>query len=233
MKHCIYFHHKPNGEIFYVGQSKRIQGRPQSERCRTKKWWAVVREFGYYVAIIHKDLTREQANMLEAHYVKDIGRLKDNTGTLVNVFDGGESVRYEFTDEVLAKMRLKQLGKKHTLSDAAKAKMSEIKKRQGYRPSQQAFDNALKTNTGRKKTPGELEKLRLTHLGKPKSDESRRRMSEGMIKAHGTKVIAVKDCAIYEFDSMKEAEETLQRQRKTIRTAAAKGFNCNGFRIYL
>ena len=105
MNYCVYFHiNKVTGVVFYVGigNSKR----PYSKRSRSDFWKNIVTKYGYIVEIIHENLSFEIACQLEIEYISKFGRLDNNTGTLVNMTDGGEgSNGYKHSDEVKDKIK--------------------------------------------------------------------------------------------------------------------------------
>lgn len=234
--HYIYFHYKPDYTVFYIGQSNDLK-RPYSKLGRSIFWHNVVKKYGFEVMIAHAGLTKDEANILEKHYIKEFGRRDLGLGELVNRTDGADGGSNKiFNSETRLKMSLSHkgeknimFGKKHT--QETKNKISNVHK--GKKLSTERADALRKINKGRIKSKSEIEKLRQSKIGKPRPDWVKQKVSLTKLKKSKSKVIAVKDCAVYEFDSMKEAEITLQRQRKSIRTAALKNTRCNGFNIYL
>jgi len=233
-KHCIYLHRKPDGEVFYVGQTN-AKGRPYVKTNRSKRWKKLVSICGSYtVEIRHQGLSKDEANNLEVFYIKLFGKLRDGSGTLVNMTDGAEGgVNQTYPDDVRKRMSESHKGEKNimfgkTHSDEAKAKISKVQK--GRIVTQEQREYLRKCNTGRIKTTEEIEKIRQSKLGKKRPEWVCKVLSD---KAPKTPVIAIKDIAIYDFSSMKEASETIGRDRASIHRAAIKGGLCNGFRIYL
>jgi len=106
----VYLHSKPDGEIFYVGISKDIY-RPYSFRNRNKYWHNVVNKYGYIVNILFKDIEYSEAIEIEKYLIFYYGRKCLNTGTLVNITDGGEGVvGMKRTEETKLKMSLTRKG---------------------------------------------------------------------------------------------------------------------------
>ena len=85
---CIYYHLKPNGEVFYIGigNSKR----PKSKQNRNKYWHNIVNKYGYEVQILKTNLSWEEAVELEILLIGWFGRKDLKLGTLVNMTDGGD-----------------------------------------------------------------------------------------------------------------------------------------------
>lgn len=96
-KYYVYAHiRNDNGEIFYIGKgtdnkSHKDYYRSKSLHRRTQFWKNVVEKAGgYRVEIIAICKTENHAFLLEKLLIKNYGRRNNNTGTLVNLTDGGE-----------------------------------------------------------------------------------------------------------------------------------------------
>ncbi len=88
----VYLHRdKATGTPFYVGKGKG--DRANQEQGRSSEWQAKVDSLpmGYSVEIVQRDFTEVEAWNLEWSLVHQYGKSSDGTGTLVNVFDGGEA----------------------------------------------------------------------------------------------------------------------------------------------
>ena len=97
-KYVIYRHLKPNGEVFYIGigsEKRAYQKNPRSDFCKR-----VVSIHGYEVQILKSDLLWKDACELEKLLISWYGRRNLNTGTLVNMTEGGDgSVGYSPSEE--------------------------------------------------------------------------------------------------------------------------------------
>lgn len=75
-------------EPFYIGIGDNKK-RAYSHRSRNKYWKNIAKQ-GYEVEILFDDLTWEQACEKEKEFITLYGRKDLNTGTLVNLTDGGD-----------------------------------------------------------------------------------------------------------------------------------------------
>ena len=89
---CLYFHRKPNGEIFYVGIGKDY--RPfDFVNARNRFWHSIVKKYGLpKVEIILSNISWQHACYAECWCIRMFGRRDLNNGTLVNLTDGGDGV---------------------------------------------------------------------------------------------------------------------------------------------
>jgi hypothetical protein len=93
-EYYVYRHFKLNtNEVFYIGMGKEKNlKRAHSKRYRNNHWHNTVEKYGYYVDVVATNLSEEEAKELEVFLIKLYGRRDLNTGTLVNMTDGGEGV---------------------------------------------------------------------------------------------------------------------------------------------
>ena len=97
-KYVIYRHLKPNGEVFYIGIGS--EKRAYQKNPRSDFWKRVVSIHGYEVQILKSDLSWKDACELEILLISWYGRRNLNTGTLVNMTEGGDgSVGYSPSEE--------------------------------------------------------------------------------------------------------------------------------------
>jgi len=76
-------------EVFYVGIGSNKK-RAYSKAKRTKLWHNIVNKTDYTVEITHRDLIWEEACTIEKYLISFYGKKADETGTLVNLTDGGD-----------------------------------------------------------------------------------------------------------------------------------------------
>lgn len=79
-------------EVFYIGIGKDSKGkytRAYSKHGRNIHWKSVVSISDYEIEIMLDDLTWEEAGIKEAEFIKLYGKSCTNSGTLVNISDGG------------------------------------------------------------------------------------------------------------------------------------------------
>lgn len=90
----IYRHLKPNGGVFYIGIGKTKNYSRAYDKYHRSKWWKnTFKKYPEYeVQILTKNLSKEEACELEIILIKHYGRKDLETGTLVNLTDGGEGL---------------------------------------------------------------------------------------------------------------------------------------------
>ena len=87
----VYLHRrKTDGTIFYVGMGNQDRPYQKAPTARSIVWHRVVKKYGYYIEVIVKNLTKQEAFDIEADLIELIGRRDKNKGTLVNLSNGGE-----------------------------------------------------------------------------------------------------------------------------------------------
>lgn len=200
----MYFHKKPDGEIFYVGIGSLK--RPYTTNGRTKWWHNIANKYGYLVEIIHENLTWGEAVKLEHEYINKLGRADLELGPLVNMTDGGDgahnrkqneetrkkisknNARYNLGKKASKELREKlsrihiglQAGEKHPLygkhhSQEAKDKIGAAHK--GMRHSEKTLKQMSDVKLGKIKTEEHRKNLSISLAGKPKSDTHKANMS--------------------------------------------------------
>ena len=78
-------------EVFYVGIGKTVS-RAYSKHGRSKPWLDLIKNRNYEVEILFENVTWQEAEDKERELIKLHGRRDQNTGTLVNLTDGGGGV---------------------------------------------------------------------------------------------------------------------------------------------
>ena len=170
-------------EPFYIGIGTDTNyQRAYSKHSRNIFWQIVVKKTNYDVEIIMDNLTKDKAKLKEIELITLYGKKINNTGTLVNITDGGESGSgYKHTEE-----------SKRKIAEANKYKdYSKIDK--SYMQTKEYKDKVSKNNTGRimpksmrEKTSLRMkntvltqehkEKLRNLRLGKKATQETKEKM---------------------------------------------------------
>ena len=86
----VYQHRrKDTNQVFYVGIGKTENRAYKSGKFRSEFWNNVAKN-GYTIEITHKDISWEEACIIEKYLISFYGRRDLNLGTLVNLTDGGE-----------------------------------------------------------------------------------------------------------------------------------------------
>lgn len=104
----LYVHRNDVKGIFYVGIGSLT--RAYSTRGRNQYWERIVNKYGYTVEILEDSLTWDEACEKEIYLISYYGRLNNNTGTLVNMTDGGDGV-INLSEESRKKMSDAKIGK--------------------------------------------------------------------------------------------------------------------------
>jgi hypothetical protein len=85
----VYRHRRLNdNSVFYIGIGNKQ--RPFVKTKRNSYWQNIVKKDGYYVEIIQKNLSFEDAKELEVFLISLYGRKDIKTGILCNMSDGGD-----------------------------------------------------------------------------------------------------------------------------------------------
>jgi len=99
----VYRHiRKDKNQPFYIGigSDSNYKRANESGNRRNKIWNDIVSKSDYVVDIIFDEITWEEACFLEKELIKLYGRRNLETGSLVNLTDGGEGmVGYKMTEE--------------------------------------------------------------------------------------------------------------------------------------
>ena len=154
-------------EVFYIGIGRNID-RAYSKYNRTKYWHNIVDKVGYVVDIIYDALDWETACNTEIKLIKEYGRRDLNTGTLINLTNGGEGLN--------GLVRTKE----HN------AKISKSLKSKGVLPPSQK--GTIRSNENKKKISDTLKGRvlskehceRIALASANRSDEAKKNKSEGL-----------------------------------------------------
>ena len=88
----VYLHRRlTTNEIFYVGIG--TPKRPYKTSGRNKHWQSIVKRDGYSVDVVEKNISWNDAVESEIALIELIGRRDLNTGSLVNMTEGGEGIQ--------------------------------------------------------------------------------------------------------------------------------------------
>lgn len=124
----VYGHYRSsNDQIFYVGISKRSNNyyRAYTKHSRNKIWNNIA-DKGYYVKILHENVSEDFAKEMEVRLIKKHGRIDNGTGILANMTDGGDGlIGFVATPEYRAKISKQWKGVKRSIE--TRVKMSKPK----------------------------------------------------------------------------------------------------------
>ena len=90
-KKVVYIHRKKTDDtIFYIGIGNEDRPYQKAPTSRSVVWHRTVKKHGYYVEVIFKDLSKEEACEIEIYLIEKLGRRDLKKGSLVNLTGGGE-----------------------------------------------------------------------------------------------------------------------------------------------
>jgi hypothetical protein len=158
MAKVLYAHRKKtDGSIFYVGIG--TEKRPYTNKSRNDYWHNTVNKYGYYVDILSKELSIEDALELEEFVICELGRKDLGNGNLVNLNNGGKG-NLQVSDLTKKKMSKSAIGrtawnKGLPMSEEQKAKLSKIREgvtspRKGVKLTEETREKIRKANLGGK-----------------------------------------------------------------------------------
>lgn len=164
---------------FYIGIGEN-KYRHSTKWGRNIIWRRITAKTGYEVEVLFDDISWEFACQKEIEFIKLYGKINNNTGCLANMTDGGDG----------------NLGLKH--SEEAIRKIGESSKgRPGYWKGRKLPPESVKASADKRrgkpnlkkrgiKNPAQSERIKISnignthHLGHTHSEESKKKMSEGM-----------------------------------------------------
>lgn len=241
---CIYFHINPiKNEIFYVGMGN-IK-RPFTKNCRSKWWKNITNKYGFIVNIIHKNLTWEEACILEKMYINKIGRKDLNKGPLINMTDGGEGIKNpskEIRDKISKsskgrimskeqkiKLSICKIGKKQS-QETINKRTNKIK---GRKYSEKHCLNISKSLIGKIVSIETKEKFKKRMLGIKHSEETKKRMSLSQLNKNTKPIIQMdlNNNFIKEWNSTSNAGKELKIAKTGITNCINKrAYTAGGFK---
>lgn len=173
---------KTDDSIFYVGKGCRY--RSTSKDGRNPHWHNIVKKHGFIVEIVETGLTCEESCAAEIKLIKD---LKDQGIKLCNRTDGGEgALGFKHSEEAKEKLRKLKTGVKYSDEANAKKRQALI----GRKVSDLSIAKLVernKTMVLSEETKKHLSEIRKGKNTGPRSEETKRRMTEGKIRGWAAK----------------------------------------------
>jgi hypothetical protein len=209
----VYIHkRKDTNEVFYVGIGQN-KNRAFEKTRRNPFWKRITKITDFDVHIIEENLSWKEACEREKYWISFYGRRNINTGSLVNLTDGGDGtlgrivseetrnkMRRPISEEHKRKIGLaskgRNVGRKHT--EEARKKMSNASKgrnvgRKHTEEARKKMSNALKGKTSWMK-------------GKTQTEETKKKISDSLKKN-----------PVSYWKGKTRSEETKEKIRETFR----------------
>jgi hypothetical protein len=195
---------------FYIGIGlDDIPKRAYETRSRRSEWWnRIANKHGYEVHILFENVSIDFAKEKEKEFISLYGRINLGTGTLCNLTNGGDGITgWEPTSETLEKMRAAQKNKNvdylmHPDVIAKRAQSNTGKKR-----TPEQCERLAAWQRGVKKPKGLIEKIKKTKLLPENIEKSRNQIN-------CKKVICINNNTVYR--SAAEASRQLGVNRSAI-----------------
>lgn len=187
-------------EPFYVGIGK-TEKRAYEKIKRNQFWYNIVAKTDFEVEILFDDLSWDEAGEKEKEFIKLYGKKDDNTGTLVNITDGGGGILgVRHTEESKRKIsqesknRIRQPRSEETKLKLRLANLGKVGPNKGKSPSKETREKIANTlrgrvgpNKGKPMSEEAKRKMIASKTGKPSpfrgktvSDEIKKKVSEGL-----------------------------------------------------
>jgi len=123
---CILYRHVrlDKNEVFYIGIAKQKKRPYESGSKRSLFWHRITSKTDYEVEILFDDLSWDQAKEKEKEFIKIYGRKDLNTGTLVNMTDGGDG---NINPSLSRRLKIAEDSRNRVWTDESRSKLSKSK----------------------------------------------------------------------------------------------------------
>jgi hypothetical protein len=185
---------------FYIGIGK-TEKRAYEKIKRNQFWHNIVAKTDYEIEILFDNLSWDEAGEKEKEFIKLYGKRNNNTGTLVNITDGGGGILgIRHTEESKRKISIASKNQpRQVLSEERKQHLREINLgkvgfNKGKSPSKETREKIANTlrgrvgpNKGKSMSEETKKKIIASKTGKPspnkgkkQSVETKKKVSEGL-----------------------------------------------------
>jgi hypothetical protein len=237
----VYAHkRKDNNNIFYIGIGK-TKKRAYSKFGRNSHWNHIIKKVEYEVEILFDNIDWDSACQIEIELIKKFGRVDLNTGSLVNMTDGGQGAKGHNRKTTLGRIIIsngklekriylhelyeyEKLGWKKGRSEKCKLNTSASKKgsipwNKGKKDiySQEFLDNLRKSNIGKKHSKNSIQKMKEAQLG------------EKHPRARSVIQYDLDGNFIHEYPTITQAEKMVPKATKISKVCCGKQKKSGGF----
>lgn len=181
--YLIYKHTSPTGKS-YIGQTNNYGRRTSQHLLTSSKCTALkhaIQKYGFdnfQSEILAENLTLDEANELESKFILEHNTLAPNG---YNLTTGG--LNNQKSEETKLKMSQARKGKSNgPRTEDVKLKISTSKI--GKPQSAETIAKRALSNTGKIRTPEQKERMSASQKGKPRSEETKQKIREAMLKRH-------------------------------------------------
>ena len=222
---CILYRHVrlDKNEIFYVGIAKRKNRPYESGPRRSSFWNKIVSKTKYEVEILFDNLSWSQAKEKEIEFIKLYGRKDLNTGTLVNMTDGGDG---SLNPCLSTRLKISEKSKNKIWTDESRDKLSKSKS--GVNHHMYGLTGDKSPAYGKKHSQETKDKISKSRLGFVVDREVVNKIADKLrgrkrnpnigiaVIEHHSKIVLDTQNGIY-YKSAKEAAEILNIKYSTIK----------------
>lgn len=222
---CILYRHirLDKNEVFYIGIAKQ-KNRPYESGTRRSLFWnKIVSKTKYEVDILFDNLSWDQVKEKEKEFIKLYGRKDLNTGTLVNMTDGGDG---SLNPCLSTRLKIAEKSRNKVWSKESRAKLSKSKSGENHHMYGLRGDKS--PAYGKKHTKETKDKISKARIGFVTDREVVSRIADKLrgrkrsphigiaVAEHSSKIVLDTQNGIY-YKNAKEAAEILNIKYSTLK----------------
>lgn len=172
-----------NNEPFYIGIGKLPNYKRAYQTIKRNPFWHnIVAKTDYEIEIIFDEISWEEAEKKEIEFIALYGRKDLDTGTLVNLTNGGDgSLKRAHTEE--SKLKMSKSRKGVPKSEEWKRKIAEA--HIGRKITEETRQKLIDSHKGKKLSQEQKDKIGLAHKNRYFSPEHRQKISQALKNKKG------------------------------------------------